>query len=61
MLAALDRLPSRQRAVLVLRYYGELSVAETATALGISAGSVKTHTHRGLAALQAALGEREGP
>ena len=58
ILAALDRLPDRQRQVLVLRYYGELSVAETAAALGISAGSVKTHSHRGLAALEAQL---EGP
>ena len=55
ILGALDRLPDRQRAVLVLRYYGELSVAETADALGISAGSVKTHAHRGLAALEALL------
>lgn len=58
VLAALDRLPDRQRQVLVLRYYGELSVADTAEALGISAGSVKTHAHRGLAALEAALEER---
>jgi RNA polymerase sigma-70 factor (sigma-E family) len=57
VLAAVDRLPARQRAVLVLRYYGELSVAETAAALGISQGSVKTHTHRGLAALEAVLGD----
>jgi RNA polymerase sigma-70 factor (sigma-E family) len=56
VLAALDALPARQRAVLVLRYYEELSVEETATALGISAGTVKTHAHRGLAALQRALG-----
>lgn len=55
VLAALDRLPDRQRAVLVLRYYGELTVAETAAALAISTGSVKTHTHRGLAALEAQL------
>lgn len=51
MLDALARLPDRQRAVLVLRYYGELTEAEIADALGISAGSVKTHAHRGLAAL----------
>lgn len=57
VLAALDRLPDRQRQVLVLRYYGELSVAATADALGISAGSVKTHAHRGLAALEALLEE----
>ena len=57
VLTALDRLPDRQRQVLVLRYYGELSVADTADALGISAGSVKTHAHRGLAALEALLEE----
>ncbi len=52
MLAALDRLPGRQREVLLLRYYGDLSEAEIAEALGISAGTVKTHAHRGLAALE---------
>ncbi|WP_436796382.1 SigE family RNA polymerase sigma factor [Actinospongicola halichondriae] len=52
MLQALERLPERQRQVLVLRYYGDLSEAEIASALGISAGTVKTHAHRGLAALE---------
>jgi RNA polymerase sigma-70 factor (sigma-E family) len=51
MLAALDELSDRQREVLVLRYYAELSEAEIADALDISPGSVKTHAHRGLAAL----------
>lgn len=55
VLAALDRLPARQRAVLVLRYYGDLSEAEIADALGIARGSVKTHAHRGLRALEAHL------
>lgn len=55
MLAALDALPARQREVLVLRYYGELSEREIADALGISTGSVKTHAHRGLAALETRL------
>ena len=58
LLAAIDRLPTQQRAVLVLRYFGELTVADTAIALGIGQGSVKTHTHRALAALEAQL---EGP
>lgn len=53
MLDALRRLPDRQRQVLVLRYYGDLSEAEIADALDISTGSVKTHAHRGLAALGA--------
>lgn len=52
VLAALDRLSDRQREVLVLRFYGELTEAEIADTLGISTGSVKTHAHRGLAALE---------
>jgi RNA polymerase sigma factor (sigma-70 family) len=51
VLAALDELSERQREVLVLRYWADLSEAEIATTLGISAGSVKTHAHRGTAAL----------
>jgi RNA polymerase sigma-70 factor (sigma-E family) len=51
VLAALRSLPDRQREVLALRYYLDLSEAEIATTLGISSGSVKTHAHRGLAAL----------
>ena len=52
MVAALGRLPQRQREVLTMRYYLDLSEAEIADALGISAGSVKAHAHRGLAALR---------
>jgi RNA polymerase sigma-70 factor (sigma-E family) len=55
MLAALRALPDRQRDCLVLRYYLDLPEAEIAATLGISAGSVKTHTHRGIAALERAL------
>lgn len=55
MMAALHRLPERQRQVLVLRYYGELSEAEIADALDVSTGTVKTHAHRGLAALEELL------
>ena len=51
VLAALRALPTRQREVLVLRYYLDLPEAEIATTLGLSAGSVKTHAHRGLRAL----------
>jgi RNA polymerase sigma-70 factor (sigma-E family) len=51
MLTALRSLPERQREVLALRYYLDLSEAEIAATLGISTGSVKTHAHRGLAAL----------
>lgn len=52
MLRELARLPHRQRAVLVLRYYEGWSEAEIAGALGCSAGTVKTHAARGLARLQ---------
>ena len=51
VLAAMRRLPDRQREALALRYYLDLSEAEMAAAMGISTGSVKTHLHRGLAAL----------
>ena len=54
---ALRRLPRRQREALVLRFYLELSERETAEAMGVSAGSVKTHVHRGLAALTPLLEE----
>ena len=51
VLRTLRSLPTRQREVLALRYYLDLSEEEIATTLGISAGSVKTHAHRGLATL----------
>jgi RNA polymerase sigma factor (sigma-70 family) len=52
MVMALRRLPQRQREVLAMRYYLDLSEAEIAEALGISTGSVKAHAHRGLASLR---------
>jgi len=52
LVAALGRLPRRQREVLTLRYYLDLSEAQIANALSISAGSVKAHAHRGLATLR---------
>jgi RNA polymerase sigma-70 factor (sigma-E family) len=55
VLAALQDLPDRQRAVMALRYYGGLSEAEIADALGISRGAVKSHASRGAASLRAAL------
>ncbi|HYH74067.1 MAG TPA: SigE family RNA polymerase sigma factor [Nocardioides sp.] len=45
-------LPAQQRAAVALRYYEELSVAETAAVLGCSTGTVKSNTSRGLAALR---------
>jgi RNA polymerase sigma-70 factor (sigma-E family) len=48
---AITRLPHRQRQVLVLRYYLDLTEAEIADTLGIGRGSVKRHASRGLAAL----------
>jgi len=55
VLAALRRLPERQREVLVLRYYADLSEAEIADAIGISRGAVKSHASRGLAAVRTTL------
>jgi RNA polymerase sigma-70 factor (sigma-E family) len=52
MFERLQGLPTRQREVLVLRYYLDLSEAQIADALGIAPGSVKAHAHRGLAALR---------
>ena len=51
VISALRTLPRRQQQCLILRYYAELSESEIAAALGISTGSVKTHTSRGRAAL----------
>ena len=54
--AALRSLPRRQRQAVALRYLGEMSESEVAQALDVSVGTVKTHTHRGLAALRTRLG-----
>jgi RNA polymerase sigma-70 factor (sigma-E family) len=61
LVAALRSLPRRQREVVVLRYLADLSEANVAAALGCSAGSVKTHASRGLAALRRQLGDRLEP
>jgi RNA polymerase sigma-70 factor (sigma-E family) len=57
VLAALRRLPRRQREALVLRFYLDLSEHEIAAAMGISPGTVKSTTSRALAALGRLLGE----
>ena len=51
----LDRLPPRQRAVLVLRFYDDLSIDQTAVALECSPGAVKSLTSRALTALRGLL------
>ncbi|MEY9935554.1 RNA polymerase sigma-70 factor (sigma-E family) [Catenulispora sp. GP43] len=58
LLSALAEVTPRYRAVLVLRFWEDRSVDETADALGISAGSVKSHTHRGLHQLRSVLGDQ---
>ena len=50
--AVVQTLPRKARAVLVLRYYEQLTEAETAEVLGISVGTVKSQTSRALAALR---------
>jgi RNA polymerase sigma-70 factor (sigma-E family) len=55
--AALEKLPPRQRAALVCRYYHDLDVAGTADAMGCSEGTVKSHAARGLARLKELLGQ----
>jgi len=54
--AALRQLPRRQREAVVLRYLLDFSEAEVAAALGVSQGTVKTHLHRGIAALRKTVG-----
>ncbi|MFJ8431598.1 SigE family RNA polymerase sigma factor [Kitasatospora sp. NPDC094019] len=57
--AAVRALPARQRAVVVLRFFEDLSVEDTAEALGCSTGTVKSQTHRALQSLRGKLPTRE--
>jgi len=61
LLAALARLPARQRVTLVLRFFEDLSTEETAAMLGIATGTVKSQTSRGLESLRSVLGESFHP
>jgi RNA polymerase sigma-70 factor (sigma-E family) len=61
LLRALAALPPRQRAVLVLRYFDDLSEAETADMLGCSLGTVKSQAARGLARLRGPAGSPAAP
>lgn len=54
--AAVAALPARQRATLVLRYYCDLNVEQSAEILGCSPGTVKSHTSRALEAVRLTLG-----
>lgn len=53
--SCVQELPSRQREAFLLRYWEEMDVAETATVMGCSEGSVKTHCSRALQSLSKAL------
>lgn len=58
--SALDTLPPRARAVVVLRYWEDLTVEQTAAALGVSAGTVKSQTARAISMLRQRLGSAVG-
>ncbi|MDX6280813.1 MAG: hypothetical protein QOH03_1884 [Kribbellaceae bacterium] len=58
VIAALERIPPGQRACVVLRHYADLTIEDTARVLGVSTGTVKSQTSKGLLQLRQLLGER---
>ena len=60
VLAAIRRLPARQREALVLRYYLDLTEEQTADAMQVSRGTVKSATSRAIAAVGRMLGASDG-
>lgn len=56
---AVSALPDRQRDAVLLHYYLDMSVADTAAALGVDDGTVKTHLHRARSALAEVIGEED--
>lgn len=58
---ALNELPPRQRQTIVLRYYEDLSEADTAEILGVSVGTVKSQVSRGIARMRDLVGEPTAP
>jgi RNA polymerase sigma-70 factor (sigma-E family) len=59
--SAVLSLPARQRAVIVLRFYEDLTEAQTAEILGMAMGTVKSHSHSGCQRLAGLLGEPTEP
>jgi RNA polymerase sigma-70 factor (sigma-E family) len=58
VVAAVRMLPGRRREAIVLRYYAGLSDAQIAAAMGVSGGSVKSHTARGMSSLRPILDQQ---
>ena len=59
LISVLRELPARQREVIVLRYYSDLTDAQIAAAVGISRAAVKSHTAKAAASLHAVLDDRQ--